>query len=73
MNQDNVIVIPSGLVCTKCKQAVALQMPLPLGVGLTLIKAFGELHQFCGERTVFTGEVFIGVEVSEERCEVQHG
>ena len=47
---------PNTLRCTKCGQAIVLNLPLPVQVAVPVLRAFSDLHQWCALYQVFKVE-----------------
>lgn len=45
--------LPNTLHCQRCGQIITLALPLPLHVAVSVLRAFADLHQWCGLHAVF--------------------
>ena len=48
--------LPNMLRCERCGQAITLNLPLPIHVAVPVLRAFADLHQWCGFYQVFKPE-----------------
>lgn len=43
----------NSISCRRCGQIITLALPLPLNVAVSVLRAFADLHQWCGLYAVF--------------------